>query len=398
MEKNFTSRTNPSYAPAISLQDDSGVFSGMRVKVRSQQRCPICRSTFRLTSQGLTCPRDPHVKPSTYYIEWHFQGTQYKLYNFDSFRSAYRKAAVIEEEIQTGKFRPQCYRGHTTTVNKKFEFIERFNGWQELKEKTLKPSSYRKLAQYKKEYDSFFGSEDIRTIGTDRITAYYESLIGTVSNKTVANKLGVLHAFFKSLYDREAIAYMPKFPKIRYSRKEPVWISKEQQQHILSAMPLEHRPIFAFLFESGCRHGEARALQWTDIDFDKAVITIRHNFSGTVLTTPKDGESRKIPLTNALRELLLSQPRTLRSQFVFTLNGKPYYESSIGKIWRAACKQVGIVGVRAYDGTRHSFASQLVNKGKSLEIIGEILGHSDIRTTKKYAHVHLDAMRNAMEE
>jgi site-specific recombinase XerD len=40
----------------------------------------------------------------------------------------------------------------------------------------------------------------------------------------------------------------------------------------------------------------------------------------------------------------------------------------------------------------------LVNKGKSLEIIGEILGHSDIRTTKKYAHVHLDAMRKAMEE
>ena len=79
-------------------------------------------------------------------------------------------------------------------------------------------------------------------------------------------------------------------------------------------------------------------------------------------------------------------------------HGKPYYESSIGKIWRTACKRVGIVGVRAYDGTRHSFASQLVNKGRSLEIIGEILGHSDIRTTKKYAHVHLDAMRYAMEE
>ena len=57
-----------------------------------------------------------------------------------------------------------------------------------------------------------------------------------------------------------------------------------------------------------------------------------------------------------------------------------------------------LAGVRAYDGTRHSFASQLVNKGKSLEIIGEILGHSDIRTTRRYAHVHLDAMRMAMEE
>jgi site-specific recombinase XerD len=73
-------------------------------------------------------------------------------------------------------------------------------------------------------------------------------------------------------------------------------------------------------------------------------------------------------------------------------------ESSLGKIWRTACKEVGIEGVRPYDGTRHSFASQLVNRGKSLEIIGEILGHSDIRTTKKYAHVHMDAMREAMED
>ena len=56
------------------------------------------------------------------------------------------------------------------------------------------------------------------------------------------------------------------------------------------------------------------------------------------------------------------------------------------------------MGVRPYDGIRHSFASQLVNKGKSIEIIGEILGHSDIRITRKYAHVHLDAMRKAMED
>jgi integrase len=268
----------------------------------------------------------------------------------------------------------------------------------EKKEKIKKPSSCRKLAQYKKEFDAFFGTEDVRTIGTDRITTYYESLLGKVCNKTIFNKLGVQHSFFKSMYDREAIAYMPKFPKVKYSRREPMWISKDEQFKILFAMPEPHRPIFIFLFESGCRHGEARALKWSDIDFDRAAITIRHNFSGTILTTPKDGEERKIPLTKALRELLLPQPRRLRSKFVFTLNGEPYYESSIGKIWRTACKRFGIAGIRAYDGTRHSFASQLVNKCKSLKIIGEILGHSDIRTTKKYAHVHLDAMRSAMEE
>lgn len=95
---------------------------------------------------------------------------------------------------------------------------------------------------------------------------------------------------------------------------------------------------------------------------------------------------------------MLSPSQFTAQSICFNLNGKLYNESSLGKIWREACKEIGIEGVRPYDGTRHSFASQLVNRGKSLEIIGEILGHSDIRTTKKYAHVHMDAMREAMEK
>jgi site-specific recombinase XerD len=57
----------------------------------------------------------------------------------------------------------------------------------------------------------------------------------------------------------------------------------------------------------------------------------------------------------------------------------------------------GVDRIKLYQGTRHSFASHAINYGYSLEIIGEVLGHSDIRTTKKYAHVSMDAMRKLME-
>ena len=59
----------------------------------------------------------------------------------------------------------------------------------------------------------------------------------------------------------------------------------------------------------------------------------------------------------------------MRSPFVFTLKVEPYYESSLGKKWRMAREEVELKGVRLYDRARHSFASDLVNKGKSLEII-----------------------------
>ncbi len=98
-------------------------------------------------------------------------------------------------------------------------------------------------------------------------------------------------------------------------------------------------------------------------------------------------------------KLLRKLPRSLHSKFVFTMpSGNPYYESSIGKIWRKACKDAKVAPISPYAGTKHSFASQLVNKGKTLEVIGKILGHSDIRTTQKYSHVNMDAMREAMED
>jgi integrase len=375
---------------------ERGVFVDMKVKIRSQEKCPICNSNFKTTLAGLACPAHPKVRPSTFYLDWWTAGENFRLYGYGSFKDALTKAGAIEQDIIEFKFKPQNYRGYTAKVSRKFAFEERFDAWLAIKRKQLKPATLRKMDQYREEYLEAFGREDIRTIGTDLIMSYYESLIGKVSKKTIYNKLGVLHSFFQSLFDREAIRQMPKFPEVKYTRKAPSEISEEQQILILNAMPERHRSIFKFLFETGCRHGEARAVHWADVDFEKNWITIRHNFSGDVLTTPKTGDERGIPLTRALRDVLLRHPKTLRSEFIFNIKGKPYYESAIGKIWRAAAKKVGIQ-IHPYGGTRHSFASQMVSRGISLEIIGTIMGHSDIRTTKKYARVNMDAMRKAME-
>jgi site-specific recombinase XerD len=51
-----------------------------------------------------------------------------------------------------------------------------------------------------------------------------------------------------------------------------------------------------------------------------------------------------------------------------------------------------------YGGTRHSKASQLANYGISLWLVGELLGHSEKKTTEKYAHSNLDALRIALSD
>ncbi|MFC1591209.1 tyrosine-type recombinase/integrase [Thermodesulfobacteriota bacterium] len=369
----------------------------MKVKIRTKEKCS-CGAKFVLTPMGLFCPKHLKSRPNRFYLDWYFQGEQFKRFGIKDFKTAFTEAGAIERDIKEFKFRPEHYKGKTAKVTKKFAFETRFDRWMALKEKEVAPSYYRKIEQYRKEFVAFFGNEDVRLINRDMIMEYYESLLGKVSVKTQYNKLGMLHTFLRDMHDREVIRDVPRFPKVKLQKRRVKWMQKDQQLTVLQKIPEQHKPVFLFLFGTGCRQAEARALHWEDLDFNSSLITIRHNFSGTELRSiPKDREERLIPMTQAVRQVLQKQPRTLHIGFVFTMKGKPYYESSLGKIWRKACDDAGVDRIPLHAGSRHSFASQLVNRGQSLEIIGEILGHADRRTTQKYAHVHVDAMRAAME-
>ena len=54
--------------------------------------------------------------------------------------------------------------------------------------------------------------------------------------------------------------------------------------------------------------------------------------------------------------------------------------------------------VRLYDATRHSVGSQLANSGVSPFMIQNVLGHTDIRTTEKYTHVNVDALKSTISK
>jgi site-specific recombinase XerD len=68
----------------------------------------------------------------------------------------------------------------------------------------------------------------------------------------------------------------------------------------------------------------------------------------------------------------------------------------IKKFWRGIIEQVGLADYRLHDN-RHTHASHLVSSGLSLEIVGRLLGHTNPRTTKRYAHLADDPLRAAAE-
>ena len=101
-----------------------------------------------------------------------------------------------------------------------------------------------------------------------------------------------------------------------------------------------------------------------------------------------------------IRPILDKVEKSKFTDFVFWHGkNKPYSEKKLRKIWYEGCDKAKVKRVKLYNGTRHSFASQQVSKGKSLRVIGAIMGHKNMATTAKYAYIDKEAeIRRAVEK
>ena len=144
--------------------------------------------------------------------------------------------------------------------------------------------------------------------------------------------------------------------------------------------------VIAFLLLTGARKREALDARWSDIDFDKKTWTI---------PLSKSGKPRYIPLSPPAIDVLDKlKSRCFRSMgyrwdecdwiFPNPRTRKPFI--NIFFAWNRARARAGLPDVRIHD-LRHSFASALVNEGMTLYDVKELLGHANMATTTRYAHL-----------
>ena len=104
-----------------------------------------------------------------------------------------------------------------------------------------------------------------------------------------------------------------------------------------------------------------------------------------------------MPLSTGALHLLASIPRREGCPWAFAnpKTGKPYVSFYIS--WNTARNKAGLADVRIHD-LRHSFASFLVNAGRSLYEVQKILGHTQVKTTQRYAHLSQGTLIDAADE
>lgn len=147
--------------------------------------------------------------------------------------------------------------------------------------------------------------------------------------------------------------------------------------------------IIRFLILTGARKREVLDAIWVDIDFEQRLWRIPKTKSGKIRHIPLSGEALKV-----LNELRVKAVTGREPIFANPATGKPFI--SIFYSWDACRKRAGLPEFRIHD-LRHSFASFLVNAGRSLYEVQQLLGHADIRTTSRYAHLSRDTLRDAVE-
>ena len=136
----------------------------------------------------------------------------------------------------------------------------------------------------------------------------------------------------------------------------------------------EQADIIRLLLLTGCRRSEILRLRWSEVDRDRLVLA--------------DGKTgpRIVPLNTPARRVLERRPRGA-SPFVFPSPRDPARPRSRNlAFWYRARHEAGIEDVRLHD-LRHTHASHAVMNGVPVPVVSRLLGHSDVRTTLRYAHL-----------
>ncbi len=214
--------------------------------------------------------------------------------------------------------------------------------------------------------------------------------------KSVNNGLTVLRRMLSIARKRGLIASVPEMDWFRAPPPEISFLTFDEADQLLAVAPTAWRTTILLALRTGLRLGELLALQWSDVDLDAGRIHVRQNVVRGIVGTPKSGRARLVPLSDDARAALAAHHHA-RGPLVFCdASGQMLTAKRAGTAIDAAFKKSAL-SHSGWHVLRHSFASQLVMRGVSLKAVQELLGHSTIQMTMRYAHLAPEVVRDAVQ-
>ena len=196
---------------------------------------------------------------------------------------------------------------------------------------------------------------------------------------------------------------MPEYSANKIKRPKPkekqvecfsAWEQKKIEEAALSAKKDKYRGIILCLY-TGLRIGELLALTWSDVDFEKSILSVTKtchdgNENGKhirIIDTPKTENSRRqIPLSKTLLKMLKDMKKKSKCEFVIADGEKPVFTRSYQRTFELLLKKLGLPH-KGFHSLRHTFATRALECGMDVKSLSEILGHKNATITlNRYAH------------
>jgi len=247
---------------------------------------------------------------------------------------------------------------------------------------------------------------------------HFEKIVSTILKKDLtkasANKvIQLFKAVFNHSFNNETIARNPtrSFKQLRLDYKEMEYLSQDEMDQLLSYTNQKYigedrwkHVLYLTLFLTGARLGEVLGLEWHRIQFTNNVILIGQMWcaiSNKVIYTTKGKKDRIVPLNSLLKKELGAMKNHSKGSFLFSdVVGRPIDPKNFrSRNWEKDLKAAGIRKLRIHDA-RHTYASLFVMSGGSIYDLKKVLGHVDVKTTEKYAHLssdHLASVRDIIK-
>ena len=137
---------------------------------------------------------------------------------------------------------------------------------------------------------------------------------------------------------------------------------------------------------TGCRKREILCLRWEDVALDDNELRLPDAKTG----------ARVVSLSPLAVKLLSGLPRMEGNPWVIPGRKPGTHLRDLNDAWKVIRTRAGLEDVRIHD-LRHSYASRALALGESLPMIGKLLGHSQVETTARYAHLARDSVKEAAE-
>jgi integrase len=234
--------------------------------------------------------------------------------------------------------------------------------------------------------------EDVTTSVIERTRAQW--LATGVSRRNANKQVAILHGIFERARRAHRLPSNPAtdVERLRESynaSRFDFYTPEEVASLVRHATDAQDAAIYLTAAFTGLRRGELVALCWRDVDFPGSAIRVWASYAKGVLTTPKSGKARVVPMVPdvaaALARLGQREFSTGDDDRVFLGKAGGYLDASaLRRRYVEAQKAAGLRPLRFHD-LRHTFGSLAINRASIVQVQAW-MGHADVDTTSRYLH------------